>query len=272
MTNVYSSTVALTTLCLALSVNQLPFSPHEDDDYNTMTADDVQPTSLPQQQHPSAALKEEYPINFDKETEPRNSPRHLTKVTIVEAGQASQSVELPTLRKPFLFIEKPTFTIHASSTITPSITWGGEWMHHYFYIDLDDNKAFDVVDANSPELVSFNHDQGKNKAGQPSKDNPSMDTLELPSFTSPATPGTYRMRVKVDWNNVDPTGQRNIENDILNNRGSITDFLLKVVAPSGISPLEENHNKPRYDLSGRRTNGTHRLYIENGTKHLPNRR
>lgn len=239
-----------------------------------VATNDTHNPSLHLQYAIAAPADNSYAVSFDKETAAKTHSRFLTKVILTEEGDESapQSIDLLTTRKPYLFLETPMFTVHSGKTITPSVVWGAEWMHHYFYIDLDGNQAFDVVDAESPELVSFNHFNGRNKMGQSTSNNPGSGTLKLPAFTAPTAPGIYRMRVKVDWDSIDPAGRSGDKDAILNNNGSITDFLLKVVVPNGIEVLRDVKAVPRYDLSGRRTTGTTGLYIEGGQKYLPARR
>ncbi|MGM9692570.1 MAG: hypothetical protein ACI3X6_05095 [Alloprevotella sp.] len=52
----------------------------------------------------------------------------------------------------------------------------------------------------------------------------------MPTFTCPSTPGTYRMRFKVDWNSIDPAGDSNSTNgDFKTNGGAIVDVMLEVI-------------------------------------------
>lgn len=94
----------------------------------------------------------------------------------------------------------------------------------------------------------------------------------MPAFTAPETPGVYRMRLKIDWNNLDPAGQFNggyTSNFINDNGGYIFDFLLKVVDPTAISSSTTTTTQaPAFDLSGRRvsTPAQGQVVIVNGKK------
>ncbi|MDE7125374.1 MAG: hypothetical protein K2O12_02705, partial [Muribaculaceae bacterium] len=56
------------------------------------------------------------------------------------------------------------------------------------------------------------------------------DTRSIPSFTIPADlkAGVYRMRFKIDWNDIDPNGSLATGNTIVSNGGAITDIIVVV--------------------------------------------
>ena len=56
----------------------------------------------------------------------------------------------------------------------------------------------------------------------------------MPSFVVPEKQGIYRVRVKLDWCNIDPAGDRDGKfGDFMENGGQIVDFMLKVVNGEG---------------------------------------
>lgn len=140
-----------------------------------------------------------------------------------------------------------TFEVEAGEQLTVDFNWEGSWMHGYVYIDDNGNDGFDALWTNSTtfggDLKSFSfyggnetkEDTGYNSAGI-SLSEGDRSTLDCPPFTAPTTPGTYRMRFKIDWNSIDPKG-RTGTNDIKANGGVIVDVMLNVVAPK---PLVEN--------------------------------
>lgn len=210
--------------------------------------------------------QEPYHVNFDKDVLPSGSDRYLRNVSVTTEEGETQTFPLNTNRKPYQDLTANEFVVPMGSTITPVFDWQGTWMHGYVYVDLDNNQRFDVADANSPELVSFTYYQGKDKTGAARAN--SSGVGNLPAFFVPATPGTYRMRFKIDWDNIDPAGQVDPTNDIVANRGSITDITLKVVDPNGIHTASTTQSMDvAYDLFGRRVAETASgVYIVNGKK------
>ena len=119
-------------------------------------------------------------------------------------------------------------------------------MNGYVYIDTDKDGFTAGVNtsthAPTGDLMTYsfysgydNSDwSGYNSTGTyfPYKSD-SRNTLNCPSFTCPSTPGTYRMRFKVDWNSIDPAGDRNSANgNFKDNGGAILDVMLEVKAPT----------------------------------------
>lgn len=155
------------------------------------------------------------------------------------------------------------FKAMAGAEIKPVVNWSGEWMHGFIYIDYDGDKAFsyginaDGTPVSGCELVSYTYYyDGYTEGGNNNSFNSKGETVgpnskfdDVPSFVIPADllSGTYRMRFKVDWNNLDPCGDANIAA----NGGNIIDMTLQVsnpntgigYAPAGvevkISPLRD---------------------------------
>ncbi len=145
--------------------------------------------------------------------------------------------------------------VEAGVTYTPVVNWSGEWMHGYFFIDYDNDGDFnndlnaDGTPAEGGELVSYtfyssaNSNTGKNSAGEDVSDNQHAN-ITYSAFTIPAdlAPGTYRMRFKVDWNNIDPC----VGSNDFSKGGSVTDFTLKVEAaqaPTYTVNVEDANNR-----------------------------
>ncbi|MBQ8336869.1 MAG: exo-alpha-sialidase [Bacteroidaceae bacterium] len=122
-----------------------------------------------------------------------------------------------------------------------SFTWVGWWMHAYAYIDYSVDGVFDkVLNADGTtggELVSYNfYSLSGNNTGYDSHGNLSdaehanensyNGSKGLPSFVLPADlqSGDYRMRIKIDWSNLDPDGDA----DIKKNGGCQCDFIVRV--------------------------------------------
>ena len=124
------------------------------------------------------------------------------------------------------------FTVKVEEDINISVTinTSNPWMHSYVYIDKDNNGFTATLDSNGytpiGDLVSYSAyttgSQYKNSKGEPVLANPTLNGI--PQFKAPATPGTYRMRYKMDWNDIDPKGKQGFIDD----RGFIVDFMLEV--------------------------------------------
>lgn len=126
------------------------------------------------------------------------------------------------------------FHVLAGTSYTPVRTMTGEWMHHYLYIDYNHDGVYANDDATQPdddELVSYNYYDGTNKLG--TSTNSQGNTVPLPAFTvADVTPGVYAMRIKQDWDWLDPTANtQKGDNNFRSNGGEIVDFRLIIHNP-----------------------------------------
>ena len=187
--------------------------------------------------------KDDYAINFDKDAKQTHSSRYSSSVSLQQTGKDKQTIEFGKTMNGYEDLTAGTekFTVEAGSEVTPSIGYVGEWMHGYVYIDLDNNKQFsfnaDGADQTGTEVVSYSYYKDQNSKGESASSNCNVNPM--PSFTAPTTPGTYRIRFKVDWDNIDAGGSVLSTNHILNNGGGIYDATLEVVEPvvDGISTI-----------------------------------
>ena len=185
--------------------------------------------------------KDDYAINFDKDAKQNHVSRYSTSVSLQQTGKDKQTIEFGKTMNGYEDLTADKFTVEAGSEVTPSIGYVGEWMHGYVYIDLDNNKQFsfnaDGADQTGTEVVSYSYYKNQNSKGEAVESNCNVNPM--PSFTAPTTPGTYRIRFKVDWDNIDAGGSVATGNSILNNGGGIYDATLEVVAPvtDGISTI-----------------------------------
>ena len=184
---------------------------------------------------------EDYAINFDKDAKQNHESRYSTSVSLQQTGKDKQTIEFGKTMNGYEDLTADKFTVEAGSEVTPSIGYVGEWMHGYVYIDLDNNKQFsfnaDGADQTGTEVVSYSYYKDQNSKGETVAS--SCNVNPMPSFTAPTTPGTYRIRFKVDWDNIDAGGSVASGNNILNNGGGIYDATLEVVEPvtDGISTI-----------------------------------
>ena len=192
---------------------------------------------------PEPPVVEDYAINFDKDAKQTHTSRYSTSVSLQQEGKDKQTIEFGKTMNGYEDLTTGTdkFTVEAGSEVTPSIGYVGEWMHGYVYIDLDNNKQFsfnaDGADQTGTDVVSYSYYKDQNSKGEAASNNCNVNPM--PSFTAPTTPGTYRIRFKVDWDNIDAGGSVATGNSILNNGGGIYDATLEVVEPvtDGISTI-----------------------------------
>ena len=186
---------------------------------------------------------EDYAINFDKDAKQNHSSRYSTSVSLQQTGKDKQTIEFGKTMNGYEDLTAGTekFTVEAGSEVTPSIGYVGEWMHGYVYIDLNNDKQFsfnaDGADQTGTDVVSYSYYKNQNSKGEAVESNCNVNPM--PAFTAPTTPGTYRIRFKVDWDNIDAGGSVLSGNHILNNGGGIYDATLEVVEPvtDGISTI-----------------------------------
>ena len=187
--------------------------------------------------------KDDYAINFDKDAKQTHSSRYSTSVSLQQTGKDKQTIEFGKTMNGYEDLTAGTekFTVEAGSEVTPSIGYVGEWMHGYVYIDLDNNKQFsfnaDGADQTGTDVVSYSYYKDQNSKGEAVEN--SCNVNPMPAFTAPTTPGTYRIRFKVDWDNIDAGGSVASGNYILNNGGGIYDATLEVIEKvvDGISTI-----------------------------------
>ena len=192
---------------------------------------------------PEPPVVEDYAINFDKDAKQTHAERYSTSVSLQQTGKDKQTIEFGKTMNGYEDLTAGTekFTVEAGSEVTPSIGYVGEWMHGYVYIDLDNNKQFsfnaDGADQTGTDVVSYSYYKDQNSKGEAVEN--SCNVNPMPAFTAPTTPGTYRIRFKVDWDNIDAGGSVASGNYILNNGGGIYDATLEVVEPvtDGISTI-----------------------------------
>ncbi len=144
--------------------------------------------------------------------------------------------------------------------IAPRMTYAGSWMHGYVYLDFQNSGQFasslnnDGTPAEGSSVVAYSYYDGKNSTGSAmTNQNPGVNP---PEFTLPADmeKGNYRMRFKVDWDNIDPKGNISTDNHIVNNGGAFVDVLLNVHSDvSNVTVQAENGkilNADKTNLSG----------------------
>ncbi len=138
--------------------------------------------------------------------------------------------------------------VFPGNTVVIKPTAVGEWMHSYAYVDFGQDGAFsyDINEDGTPvagtDLVSFTNynvgghfggsDLWVNSLGDIKNDGHSNLSDVLPEFTIPSdlAAGDYRLRFKIDWNNLDPCGTPfdSPSNTLNQNGGVMVDVTLRV--------------------------------------------
>ncbi len=183
---------------------------------------------------------EYYPISGDKATKAMTRTDRSTSRLNFKVGTENQYADIKQSTNKLLYqdVLSTTFYAQAGQTVTPSISFSGVWMHAYCYIDYNQNGQFsyeineDGTPAEGSELVAYNHYNGKNSKGANASENLGSNCGTLPSFTLPdnLAPGMYRVRMKIDWNSIDPMGCSDAGNLIEANGGVIADAMLCIYA------------------------------------------
>lgn len=184
------------------------------------------------------------------------------------------------------YSETVTMVAAAGEEVTLAVSIGNaSWMNAYVYIDSDEDGFTAGIDGDgytpTGDLLAYSFynnggnddNNGYNSVGENITGN-ARSTVELPQFVLPEEPGIYRMRVKLDWCNIDPNGDNDGKfGDFMANGGQIVDFMIEVVdhTETEIDEVEEEVNpvfEGIYDLQGRKLDEVTKtgIYIVNGKK------
>ena len=178
-----------------------------------------------------------YPINYETSTKITHAERYTTGITF-KGSEGTQNIAVNQKTDKLLYHDKMATTILAKpgETLTPTANFNGSWMAGYVYIDKGNDGAFNVTYNNNSitdmgDLMSYSLFKGKTSTGATvaSTQSPSANA---PAFTIPEEqkPGFYRIRYKLDWDNVDPGGNTTAANPITGNGGIIVDARINIHA------------------------------------------
>lgn len=175
-----------------------------------------------------------YPVNYEKTQKLNRTDRYATGIMLKSAdGDQSLSVSQQSDKLLFQDLLAKSFKAKAGEKVSVNTGYKGTWMSAYVYLDRDNNGKFnfdikeDGTPAENSDLMSYSHYKNKNSAGATLKDG---NTRTLPEFTIPADlkPGFYRLRYKIDWDEIDPAGNTTESNNIVGNGGAIIDTRLNI--------------------------------------------
>lgn len=175
----------------------------------------------------------DYPLHFDKSQPIVYSGRKLNGVTLTSvAGRQALSTGKSTTA--YVDLTHKKITAKAGERFNVAFSFTTNWMHGYVYLDRGrdgefSSEAENGVIAEGSDLMSFSFYKRYNSSGTAVENG---NTIEMPSFVVPdnLSPGVYRIRFKVDWDNIDPAGALSPEdntvtgkNGIIANGGAILD-------------------------------------------------
>lgn len=202
--------------------------------------------------------REDYPTSFSKEQKYTRGDRGLKAVKL-QASTIAVASSIQQGKTPvFSNLTARQFQVKAGQTVTPAFDYSGTWMSGYVYVDYgrDGKFSFDIKADGRPDnsdLVAYSFYKNKNSKGASVANG---NVIVQPSFTIPAnTPiGFYRMRYKVDWDNIDPRGNASSDNNIVHNGGAIADVRLNVHGDS-VKVNDANRNGEVLAADGSKLNG-----------------
>ena len=221
--------------------------------------------------------------------EKERKDRYIEIITLISEEHSSAAENTLTVdNNPALnycdYTEDVTMIAAAGETVTLDIDIEGSWMNAYVYIDTDANGFTASIEEGSDyiptgDLVSYSFynnnatsdESGWNSIGEVINGD-ARSTVTLPQFTVPTEEGIYRVRVKLDWCNIDPMGDQDGKfGDFIANGGQIVDFMLQIATPTAIDNIECEEKSDKdiiFDLSGRRIMEITKpgIYIINGKK------
>ena len=175
-----------------------------------------------------------YRTVYEKEQACSRTDRYTTGISLKTTdGTQTIAVSQSSNKLVYQDLLSNSFKVKAGESVTSTVSFTGSWMSAYVYLDRDNNGKFlcelndDGTPTTTSDVMTYSYYKGKNSAGS-SVDN--GNTLSMPSYTIPSdlTPGFYRMRYKVDWDEIDAAGNSTDANNIVHNGGAYVDTRLNV--------------------------------------------
>ena len=213
----------------------------------------------------------DYPLNIEDDATMSRSDRHLDAVTM-----ANKRVDISNDKKIYHEDMSQTFLVAPDEQVTPTFTYTGGWMHGYVYIDKGQDGVFDTGDitngviSDNSDAMTFSFWSGDNTNGLSGYNSNGVNltgsernVLNPPSFTIPnLADGFYRIRFKVDWNEIDAGGNVTSNNHIIANGGGIADYRLRVFSGSEVNVSVESEHGDVLNPFDEPVNGTTTAYNE----------
>ena len=177
---------------------------------------------------------ERYALTYGEDANATRTDRKLNSVGL-NAGGKSYSA---TTRGGKVYTDNTTtnvFSVTAGAQVQPTFAYSGNWMSAYTYVDWGNDGLFkDALNSNGTpaqdsDVASYSAVQIDGtwyKSDGSTAANGNTIGGGVPAFTIPegTAAGFYRMRYKVDWDNINPAGGTTIISD----GGAIVDVMLDV--------------------------------------------
>ncbi len=261
---------------------------------NVTIGEVVEPEPEPEPEKPEVGGAVDYAPRFDGVKTTVHTNRYINSIGLSSAEYSDEDANSLSVDNSARmcyndYTETVTMKAAVGEEVTVSVNIGeASWMNAYVYIDSDED-GFDAGidgDGYTPtgDLMSYSFynnggnddNNGYNSVGEYITGN-ARSTVELPSFVMPEEPGVYRMRVKIDWCNIDPAGDNDGKfGDFMANGGQIVDFMIEVIDPDAPADVDEVEAEEEvspvfegiYDLQGRKLDEITKtgIYIVNGKK------
>ncbi len=186
-----------------------------------------------------------YELNFDETTVSNKSGNYVRSIKLVTTSNGTQTRNVGQKSPQLIYndLTNYSFRAKAGDTVTPTISFTGNWMNGYVYLDRDNDGQFNVklndnyTNAEGSDLMSYYYietveDKKGYKYDGTEVSGDARNTMETPAFKLPADlpVGFYRMRFKVDWGNTDPAGRMTATNNIKQNGGAVIDTRINIHA------------------------------------------
>lgn len=176
----------------------------------------------------------EYAINFDADQAMTRTDRHLDRMTF-RAGSKSAGLTATSACRSTVYVDMTedfTINVQAGDLMRATYVWTGNSMHSYTYADWGNDGKFNVdleseTPAEDSDLLAYSYYNGYNSNGESKAQGVGITS---PTYYIPSDQprGIYRGRTKIDWNNIDPAGNIDSDNYIVDNGGNIVDYLINV--------------------------------------------
>ena len=187
----------------------------------------------------NANTTNDYAINFDADATISRTDRHLDGVSLNGSADGYQSLTWGMMSPTpayYTMLDK-CFTAKAGETLSAIFSFTGNWMNGYVYLDRGNDGTFDATlndDYTIPstsDIMQYAYVETVNGSSGYTSDGSAVsgddrNVLNPPAFTIPAdlAEGYYRLRLKVDWGDIDPAGSESL----INNGGMIFDTRINI--------------------------------------------
>ena len=167
----------------------------------------------------SKAIRNGYVYNTGSMNREPEKERGLTTFTLTDGTNSLEvsGIQDVDSRTAPVYADKSAEKLTTCAGATLKFTefnYTGSWMHAYAYIDYNQDFEFNLTNNNNGEgegeIVSYNYYEGYDITGTTVDQGSAIgntygESKAMPAFTLPANlqPGEYRMRIKIDWNNLD---------------------------------------------------------------------